>query len=265
MDQHQEQDDLSRLSIDDLVRLGREPSETPRQAEAVLEELRGRRAPEENFLLLCLLMNIDLDEEFRLDLAERGCQAPGPLQHAVWWLLVNTEYGHFEHGEYLFQVVDLVSNLKRDDVSAAPGLMLILANPLLDEALRTKAGLDLVEALGDGALSLLPTHLGTMWVSRLEDTGDDRAASLLERIALDTKQPVALRLTAASSAAELWPDGAEGVWAAVATSDGLSLPERLQALEEAVSHADSAAANAALAVLTDHLTSCAEAPTPPES
>ncbi len=186
-----------------------------------------------------------------------GRQDDRATSHAVWWLILNTGGGGFEYEEHHHQAVDLMSSADRDQTGEGEALVSIVSNDRLPGRLRALAGADLMEVLGPGGLPLLLAHLGDELVPMLEEAGDDdRATSLLWRIAQQGGLDPDLRMEAATVCGRNYRGDAENLFAGIATSDGVDWDTRMTAVEQAVDAADSAAAQAALDMLRAVLQTC---------
>ena len=249
--------DLRRLREADLLAVADEPSETPLLKEAVLEELRRRRSPAYCRLLLALCVDPDVDGDFRFHLMRTGWQGGRASRHAVWWLILNTGGGNFESQEHHHRAVELMDSADRDQSGEGQALLSIVTNDRLPDRLRALAGADLMDVLGPDGLPLLISHLGGDLVPMLEVAMDDsRASNLLSRIAERNGLDPDLRMEAAAACARDYSSHGEGLFAGIATADGIDWVTRMEAVEQAVDAADSAAARAALDMLNAVLHTC---------
>ncbi len=241
---------LETMSVAALLALARELWQPDGRPVAVLAELRRRRARERRGLLLSLLVDTNLDPDVRLRLVRIALREDRPTVHAAWWLMMHTEYGWFEYEEHRYQLVDMLGELDSDQSGEGEALTAILANDYLEGRLRALAGAELMELLGQDALPLLQAHLGDELVPLMEVAArDDEVSDVLLNLADDTKAEPDLRLEAAAAIQRLYPDLAEETFAELAVADGLTVDQRLEALQAAVEAADSAAATAALDIL----------------
>lgn len=258
-DEDDDPPDLRRLGRADLLALADEPRETPHAKDAVLHEFRRRKSPAYRDLLLGLCVDPDVDPVFRLHLMRTGRQDDRPTSHAVWWLILNTGGGNFEQQEHHHHAVQLMDSADRDQSGEGQALLSILTNSRLPDRLRALAGADLMDVLGPDGLPLLVAHLGDDLVPMLEGAMDDsRASNLLSRIAERDGLDPDLRMEAAAACARDYNGHGEGLFADIATADGIDWVTRMEAVEHAVDAADSAAARAALDILNALLRACTD-------
>ncbi len=241
---------LESMSVAALLALARELWQPDGRPVAVLAELRRRRSRERRGLLPSLLVDTNLDPDVRLRLVRMALREDRPTVHTAWWLMMHTEYGWFEYEEHRYQLVDMLGELDSDQSGEGEALTAILANDYLEGRLRALAGAELMELLGQDALPLLQAHLGDELVPLMEVAArDDEVSDVLLNLAGDTKAEPDLRLEAAAAIQRLYTDLAEETFAELAVADGLTVDQRLEALQAAVEAADSAAATAALDIL----------------
>ncbi len=244
--------DLQDTSVRHVVDLVRSHGTDSGRRMAALRALLARDPAEHGRVVLAALIDYeDQDSDFRVDLFENALHGPDDrLSSAAWWLMLHSDLGGLSGTAPRARAERLIADAASRGDSHGAGLTSVLANEDVPGRLRAIAGAELVGLLGWSALPLLTAHLGHHLVDWLEEAADDREAdALLLRLARDPQVAYELRLSAAEAQSRLAPDLQEELFAELAIADGLSMEQRVDALEVAVESADSAAADAALAVL----------------
>ncbi|OKJ97542.1 hypothetical protein [Amycolatopsis sp. CB00013] len=90
-------------------------------------------------LLLALSIDLDVDDEDRLNALTRLLKMDSSTAAAASWLMWETEWGHLQ-GDYKGEAASIVPGYRDVADSLAAGLALIVTNPYLDDLYRIWAG-----------------------------------------------------------------------------------------------------------------------------
>jgi len=239
-----EDDDQGPVSVEELKEIAADRrSESAERLRACVAVWRDEPAVGRD-LLLALSIDLDADEEDRFKALKRLLNLDASTIAAASWLMWQTEWGHLE-GMFKAEAASVVPGFKAVQADLADGLVLVVADPYLDDLYRIWAGAHrLVEGASGSFAELRALFKDNAIVDALDEVaqrdGQTPGGVLVGETALgwivdDGAMPTATRFEAAERISSRDEGSGADAFEELATDPDLDQYYRLRAAEELAS------------------------------